>query len=175
MYTFVIQQQGNSMFNFNNLSPEKKENVYQLLTNCANNFGGQNFFLQLLEEIRDTKTHPLCSRHQDFLSEFGTIRWGKTIFNDKIQLIEKVRQSRKESANILPKQKEKGYKKVLNMVKTLSPMTFSVRPSLRDSGEGFDFSAFNQIDKDTITLNPIFEALFFANIETVKKILNYKV
>ena len=163
------------MFNFNNLSPEKKEILQQQLTTCADNFGGQNFFLQLCEEIREAKAHPLCSRHQDFLSEFGTIRWGKTIFNDKIQLIEKVRQNRKDSANILPSQDNKAYKKVLNLVKTLAPITFSVRPSLRDSGDGFDFPAFKQVDKDLITLNPIFEALFFANIETVKKILNYKV
>jgi hypothetical protein len=163
------------MFNFNNLSPEKQEQIHQQLTTCANNFGGQNFFLQLCEEIRDAKTHPLCSRHQDFLSEFGTIRWGKTIFNDKVQLIEKIRQNRKESANILPSKEDKSYKKVLNLIKTLSPITFSVRPNLRENGEGFDFPAFTQIDKETTILNPIFEALFFANIQTVKKILNYKV
>ena len=170
-----IKQQRNTMFNFNNLSPEKKETLHQQLTTCANNFGGQNFFLQLCEEIREAKAHPLCSRHQDFLSEFGTIRWGKIIFNDKVQLIEKIRQNRKESANILPSQGDKSHKKVLNLVRTLAPLTFSVRPSLRDSGEGFDFPAFNQLDDKTITLNPIFEALFFANIETVKKILTYKV
>jgi hypothetical protein len=163
------------MFNFNNLSPEKKETLHQQLTTCANNFGGQNFFLQLCEEIREAKAHPLCSRHQDFLSEFGTIRWGKTIFNDKVQMIEQIRSAKRETSNILPSREDKSYKRTLNLVKTLSPITFSVRPSLRENGDGFDFPAFNQIDKDTITLNPIFEALFFANIETVKKILNYKV
>jgi hypothetical protein len=163
------------MFNFNNLSSEKQENLHQLLSNCANNFGGTNFFLQLCEEIRESKTHPLCSRHQDFLSEFGTIRWGKTIFNDKIQLIEKIRSTKRESSNILPNKEDKAHKKILNLIKTLSPITFSVRPSLRESGEGFDFPAFDQVTKETIKLNPIFEALFFANIETVKKILNYKV
>jgi len=163
------------MFNFNNLSSEKKENLHQLLSNSANNFGGQNFFLQLCEELRNANTHPLCSRHQDFLSEFGTVRWGKIIFNDKIQLIEKIRSSKRETSNILPSQDSKSRKRVLNVIKTLSPITFSVRPNLRENGEGFDFPAFDQIDNDTITLNPLFEALFFANIETVKKILNHKV
>ena len=161
------------MFNFNNLSPEKKEILHQQLITCADIFGGQNFFLQLCEEIRDAKAEALCSRHQDFLSEFGTIKWGKTIFNDKVQMIEKIRSAKRETSNILPSKEDKSYKRILNLVKTLSPITFSVRPSLRDNGEGFDFPAFEQIDKDTIHLNFIFEALFFANIETVKKILNY--
>jgi hypothetical protein len=162
------------MCDFNNLTDEEKEHFYQLLTNCANNFGGRNFFLQLIEAIREAKAHPLCSRHQDFLSEFGTIRWGKIIFNDKVQLIEKMRKVKHENNNFLPKKEDKNYKRVLNLVRTLNPITFSVRPSLRDNGEGFDFPAFDTINSETTTINPIFDALFFCNIETVKKILNYK-
>ena len=163
------------MCDFNTLTDEEKLHYHQLLLTCANNYGGVNFFLQLVEKLRETPTHPLCSRHQDFLSEFGTVRWGKIIFNDKIQLIEKIRSSKRETSNILPSQDSKSRKRVLNVIKTLSPITFSVRPNLRENGEGFDFPAFDQIDNDTITLNPLFEALFFANIETVKKILNHKV
>ena len=162
------------MFDFNALSADKKEELHQLLLTCANNFGGKNFFLQLLEELRESNSHPLISRHQDFLSEFGTIRWGKVIFNDKIQLIEQIRASKRETANILPLADEKDYKRVLNVIRTLEPMTFSVRPNLREAGEGFDFKAFDTIDEKTIHLNPIFEALFFSSMESVKKVLNHK-
>lgn len=162
------------MFNFNNLSNEEKENLQQRLLNCANNFGGQNFFLQLIEELRNNPTHPLCSRHQDFLSEFGTIRWGKTIFNDKVQLTEQLRSLRDETGNILPEKGDKKYKRVFNLIRTLQPITFSVRPNLREDGEGFDFPAFEQIDENRTILNPIFEALFFSSIENIKKVLNHK-
>jgi hypothetical protein len=161
------------MCDFKNLTDEEKEHFHQLLTNCANNFGGQNFFLQLLEEIRERNTHPLCSKHQDFLSNFGTVKWGKTIFNDKIQLIIETRNSKDKKENFLPEQDNKSYKRILNLIKTLSPITFSVRPNLRENGEGFDFPAFDR-DKNITKLNPIFDTLFFCNIETVKKILNYK-
>jgi len=162
------------MCDFNNLTDEEKLHYHTLLTTAANNYGGINFFLQLIEAIRDSSPHPLTSRHQDFLFELGNIRWGKTIFNDKIILIEKLRKEKNEKGNLLKDKEGKEYKKTINLIKTLSPITFSVRPSLRDDGEGFDFKAFDNINEETTTLNPIFEALFFCSVDTVKKILNYK-
>ena len=162
------------MCDFNNLTNKEKLHYYTLLTTAANNYGGINFFLQLIEAIRDSSPHPLTSRHQDFLFELGNIRWGKTIFNDKIILIEKLRREKNEKGNLLKDKEGKEYKKTINLIKTLSPITFSVRPSLRDDGEGFDFKAFDNINEETTTLNPIFEALFFCSVDTVKKILNYK-
>jgi len=161
------------MCDFKNLQDEEKQHFHQLLTSCATNFGGQNFFLQLIEEIREANTHPLSSRHQDFLSDFGTIKWGKIIFNDKIQLIINMRKEKSDKEDFIPNKEDKKHKRVLNLVKTLSPIVFSVRPNLRENGEGFDFPAFDVKDNRT-KINPIFDALFFCNIETVKKILNYK-
>ena len=162
------------MCDFNNLSDEEKLHYHELLMTCANNYGGLNFFLQLLEAIRDTSPHPLSSRYQDFLFNLGDVRWGKTIFNDKVELIKSTRVSRNEEKSFLPDSGDKKYKKVLNLIKTLDPITFSVRPKFRDDGEGFDFKAFEKVDEKTVILNPIFEALFFCSIDTVKKILTYK-
>ena len=159
------------MCDFNNLTDEEKLYYHTILITCAKNYGGINFFLQLIEALRDSNTHPLCSRHQDFLFDLGNIRWGKTIFNDKVQLIEKLRKEKKR--NLLEDKEGKELKRVLNLIRTLSPITFSVRPALRDDGEGFDFKAFEEINEKDIRLNPIFEALFFCSPELVKKILNY--
>ncbi len=160
------------MCDFNNLSDEEKLHYHTILITCAKNYGGVNFFLQLIEALRESNSTPLCSRHQDFLFDLGNIRWGKTIFNDKVQLIEKLRKEKKR--NLLEDKEGKELKKVLNLVRTLSPITFSVRPSFRDDGEGFDFKAFDEVDEKDIRLNPIFEALFFCSPELVKKILNYQ-
>ena len=162
------------MCDFNNLTDEEKLHYHTLLTTAANNYGGINFFLQLLEAVREPSPHALTSRHQDFLFDLGDIRWGKTIFNDKILLIEKLRKEKNEDDNLLKNKEGKEYKKTINLIKTLSPITFSVRPARRDDGEGFDFKAFDKVDEETTKLNPIFEALFFCSINTIKKILNYK-
>jgi hypothetical protein len=49
---------GSSMCDFNALTDEEKVLHHQKLLQCANAFGGKNFFLQLLEAIRETKPHP---------------------------------------------------------------------------------------------------------------------
>ncbi len=162
------------MCDFHNLSDKEKLYYHNLLLNCANNFGGLNFFLQLIEKLRDSSAHPLCSRYKDFIFDLGTIRWGKIIFNDKVQLIERRRKEKHENGNFLPNTESKDYKRILNLIRTLSPITFSVRPSLRDDGEGFDFKAFDVIEDKITRINPVFDALFFCPIKTVKTILEYK-
>ena len=162
------------MCDFHNLTDEEKLHYHKLLLTCANNYGGLNFFLQLVETLRSAPTHPLCSRHQDFLFDLGDIRWGKVIFNDKVQLIERIRKEKHENGSFLPPKESKDYKRVLNLIRTLSPITFSVRPALRKDGEGFDFKAFDIIDEKITKINPIFDALFFCPVNTVKTILEYK-
>lgn len=162
------------MCDFNNLTDEEKLHFHELLITCANNYGGINFFLQLIEALRESTPHPLTSRHQDFLFDRGTLRWGKTIFKDKVELISIRRKVKEEDGNFIPSEENKNYKRIVNLIKTLSPITFSVRPGLRDDGAGFDFKAFDQVDEKITRLNPIFEALFFCSPEIIKKILNYK-
>ena len=163
------------MCDFNNLTDEEKLQFHQLLLTTANHYGGVNFFLQLIESIRNAETQPLCSRHRDFLFEYGDVRWTKVIFNDKVQLIQKVRKDSYKERNFLPSKEAKDYKRILNLVRTLHPIVFSVRPALRDNGEGFDFPAFDKIDENLTRINPIFDALFFCPIDRVKRILSYKI
>jgi len=161
------------MCDFNNLSDEEKKLYHEKLLQCANNFGGKNFFLQLLEGIRQTKPHPLVSSDSIFDIEVGTIKWNKVIFNDKLQLLLKARVNEGKQDNLLPKVEEKNYKKVLNLVRTLRPIVFHVKPAQKEDGPGFFFQAFDVIDPHKTKLNPIFDALFFCSVDTVKKVLNY--
>ena len=162
------------MCNFNTLSDEQKQLHHLKLIECANSFGGKNFFLHLLESIRDTKPHPLVSGQMSFTSEMGSITWNKVIYNDKLQLLLKARQNETLQDNLLPHKNEKNYKKVLNVVRTLKPIVFHVKPANAANGSGFFFQAFDIIDENTTKLNPIFDALFFCSVDTIKKILNYK-
>lgn len=162
------------MCDFNSLSDDEKKLYHEKLLECANNFGGKNFFLQLLEAIRETKPHPLTAGNSEFKVGLGCIKWNKVIFNDKLQLLQKARVKESEQNNFLPDVTEKNYKKVLNVVRTLKPIVFHVTPALKEDGPGFFFQPFDVIDETITKLNPIFDAIFFCSVETVKKILNYE-
>ena len=162
------------MCDFNSLTDEDKIIFHKKLLSCANNFGGKNFFLQLLEAIRETKPHPLIAANSTFTIGLGTVKWNKVIFNDKLQLLLKARMNESEQANFLPDSDSKNYKKVLNVVRTLKPIVFHVTPALKEDGPGFFFQPFDVIDENTTKLNPIFDAIFFCSIDSVKKALNYE-
>ncbi len=161
------------MCDFNTLTEEEKKLHHEKLLQCANNFGGINFFLQLLEAIRETKPHPLVSANREFNIELGTVKWNKVIFNDKLQLLLKARVNESKQDNLLPEKEAKNYKKILNVVRTLKPVVFHVKPTVKEDGPGFFFQPFDVIDENTTKLNPVFDALFFCSVATVKKVLNY--
>jgi len=162
------------MCDFNTLTDEEKLLHHQKLLQCANAFGGKNFFLQLLEAIRETKPHPLVAGNSEFSIELGTIKWNKVIFNDKLQLLLKARVNESKQDNLLPAKDAKNYKKILNVVRTLKPIVFNVKPADTEDGSGFFFQPFDVIDENTTKLNPVFDALFFCSVDTVKKVLNYE-
>ena len=161
------------MCNFNTLSDEEKLLHHQKLLHYADNFGGKNFFLQLLEAIRETKPHPLTSGNSEFRIELGSITWNKVIFNDKLQLLLKARVNETQQENFLPKKEGKNYKKILNVVRTLKPIVFTIKPNNDEDGSLLVFQAFDVIDETTTKLNPIFDAIFFCSVDMVKKALNY--
>lgn len=161
------------MCDFNNLSDSEKEKYHKLLLETANSFGGTNFFLQLLEELRKTKPHPLLAKHSEFKFSRGTVRWTKVIFKDKLTLLMQTRIKENEKNNFLPYKDDKSYKNVMNLVRTLAPVEFEVKPKNLNDGNGFSVKVFDKINENTTRLNPIFDALFFCSVDTVKKILAY--
>ena len=162
------------MCDFNNLDDTAKQAYHKQLTECAEAFGGKNFFLQLLEAVRKTKPHPLMAKNCEFRFSRGAVKWNKVIFNDKLSLLMKVRVNESEQGNLLPDKADKSYKNILNLLRTLKPITFEVKPKNLKDGDGFTLSPFDVIDENTTRLNPIFDALFFCAVDTVKKALNYE-
>jgi len=153
------------------LSDEEKKLHHEKLLHCAESFGGASLFLQLLEAIRETKPHPITASDSRFTMEHGTIVWNKVIFNDTLQHLLKARSNESEQENLLPEKGAKNYKKTLNVLRTLKPIVFHVRPASPKNGSGFFFQPFEVIDEDTTRLNPVFDALFFCSIASVKKTL----
>lgn len=162
------------MCDFNSLSDSAKQAYHEQLSEYADAFGGTNFFLQLLEAIRKTKPHPLIAKNCEFKFSRGTVKWNKVIFKDKITLLMKIRILENEHGNLLPDAKDKSYKSILNLLRTLKPILFDVKPKNRNDGDGFSLHPFDIIDENTTRINPVFDALFFCSVDTIRKILTYQ-
>lgn len=160
------------MCDFNALDDASKRHYHALLTQAAEAMGGKNFFLKLLEAVRQTKPHPLIAANCEFNFSHGAVTWNKVIFKDKLTLLLQERTQESKRGNLLPDPEAKPYKKVMNLVRTLRPITFVVTP--KREGSGFSMQPFDVIDETTTRLNPIFDAVFFCSIETVKKVLSYE-
>lgn len=161
------------MCDFDNLNDNGKKLAHEKLMEAVTACGGTNYFLQLLEAVRKTKPHPLMSKNSTFRFLLGSIKWEKVIFQDKLDLLMKVRKQEGKTGNLLPDKNEKEYKKVLNMIKTLAPISFEVKLKDEAESEGFTVSAFEKVNEEITRMNPIFDILFFCSIDTTKKIINY--
>ena len=156
------------MCDFNSLTSEQKAHYHQQLMEVVNTLGSTNAFLQLLEDVRCSKPHPIVLKNMKFSFSRGEITWNKVIFQDKLALLLKVRVGESERDNFLIE----GDKKVLNLVRTLAPIKFQIKS--KATKEVYHLQAFMQVDEKTTLLNPVFDAIFFCSIDTVKKVLNYK-
>jgi len=159
--------------NFNPLNFYPQDELSQTLNESALSIGGKNYFLQLLEAVRDAQPHPLLAKNAEFKFLVGSVKWSKPIFREKYTLFKQVRLNNKDG-NIFPKKGIKGYKSILNLLRTLKPITFTVQPKNKKDGNGFTFQPLIIVDDNTTEINPLFEALFFAPVYQVKKSLTSK-
>jgi len=148
-----------------------RENLHKQFSECAKSIGGKNYFLKLLETIREAKPHPLMSKNSKFYFSHGIVSWSKPIFKEKLVLLQHIRNITKDG-NIFPKKGTKSQKSIMNLLRMLHPVTFHVDTKNKKDGQGFTFHAFDIINESTTRINPIFEAIFFSRVNHVKKLLN---
>ena len=166
------------MCNFNKQDDEAKAFICLLMRKCAENVGGTNFLLALIETLKATKPHSLTSNKRTIVSPNATIKWNKTVFKDKLSVIEDIlvhhRSSEEPNFNILANVSEKKRKNIINMAKTVAPIEFVVTPSDSECS-GFTFKIFESIEEGNIKINPLFVAMFFCSTEFTKKALKYEI
>ncbi|MFT7860933.1 MAG: hypothetical protein ABXS93_08345 [Sulfurimonas sp.] len=168
------------MCNFNNLNEDTKTLLSLLMKKSAENIGGTNFLLTLIESIR-LKHSPLCGKKKQIASNNTIIQWNKVIFQDKADLLTEILVAHKDAQNreynLLDVSSQKKKKKIINCIKTLKPIEFVVKPQNPNDGEGFTFGVFDTIDldNDLVKFNPVFLTLFFCSVEFTKKALKYDV
>ena len=160
------------MISYNSLDDLTKQNLKKEISDCALALGGKNHFLHLLEEIRKERHHPLMAKNSSFRFSYGTVKWGKVIFKDKVHLLIKMTKDRENNGNLMSKKGGRKYKTVMNLLRTLGPMKFKIRPKNNKDGDGFNLHPFDIIDENTSHLNFMFDVVFFLPIHIVKQVFN---
>lgn len=167
------------MCNFNKQNEETKALIHLFMKKAAENVGGANFLLALIEAMKTKKPHPLMFSAKQISSNNTIIKWNKVVFKDKVTVLENILHSHRSSENpdfnILAEENQKKKKNIINMVRTLAPLEFVVTPQNPNDGGGFDFKVFEKIEDDYVKINPIFVAMFFCSTEFTKKALKYEI
>jgi len=165
------------MCNFDKQTADTKTLIHLFMTKSAQALGGVNFLLNLIEEMKTNKPNALLAKNKYIKSTEATIEWQKVVFKDKFDILEEVIRSHKSNEepnfNILENESDKKAKKILNMVKTLAPIEFTITVNGLHENQGFNFKIFDKVEKDFVSVNPIFVAMFFCSTEFTKKALKY--
>lgn len=141
----------------------------ELLRTCADSVGGKNFFLTLAETIRTTREGIIVGEKKQINYTNGIMTWNKTLHADNWRLLVESAKVRTKDGNILLPSDDKRHKNILNMIRTLKPLSFTVTPTNTADGEGFTFSALEVIDEKTTRISPLFKALFVMPIDLLRK------
>jgi hypothetical protein len=155
---------------FRDLSQEEQAAFYNDLVEVLPAVGGQNFFLQILESVREEKIHPLLNKSKACRYTRGRIKWEKSVYKDTLDYIKSIIHEQDLFKDI----SEKEYKKRVNLMKTLKPLEFVLTPLNSEDGEGFSFSAVEMIDEKNSKFSNLFKVIFFYDIDFTKKVLSYK-
>ena len=157
------------MDNYDSLDKDKKKDLKIQLTKYASSIGGKNHFLSLIEAIRISRPHPLMAKEACFRFNKGNIKWEKVIFKEKVNLLITLIRNNEKNNNLMPKDGDKNYKAVMNLLRTIGPMKFEVRPKNSNNGDGFTICPIKIIDKKNCEINFMFEVIFFLPIQLIKK------
>ena len=160
------------MTNYDTLDNDKKQDLKNQLIKYATSFGGKNHFLCLIEVLRLAHPHPLMAKGACFRFNKGIIKWEKVIFKEKVNLLMTLVRDNDRNNNLMPKEGDRNYKTVINLLRTIGPMKFEVQPKNSKDGDGFILGPIEIIDNNTCRINFMFEVLFFLPIQLVKKIFS---
>lgn len=159
--------------NFNDLSQEQKEQLHKQLSSNAQTLGGMNFFLEMIENVRAQRPHPLLNVTSTYHYPKGTINWGKSIYQDTLTALLNAIRYEEKTGDLLEGLNPKDYKNTMNMMKALKPVMVHIKPKIDDNSEGFVFPILDTTQQKKTKVSLMFKIIFFYNIDFAKKALNY--
>ena len=161
--------------NFIDLSQEEKIALHSEILAHATSLGGKNFLLQMIEDVKTVEEDsPLVSKDKHFSFSKGFISWNKVIYKETFDLLLTAIITQEREGDVLKGLKERDQKRVTNMLKTLKPLTITIKPKNIKEGEGFSIPIIDTSDAKKTKISLMFKILFFHNIEFAKKALAYQ-
>ncbi len=158
------------MTKYDSIGNKVKQDLKNQLIKNAISLGGKNHFLSLIEAIRIAHPHPLMAKDASFHFKKGLIKWEKVIYKDKVNLLLTLIENSDGNKYLISEKGTRNYKIVRNLMRTIGPIKFEVRPKNIKDGEGFLFNLIEIIDENTCQLSFMFEVLFILPIKLIKKI-----
>jgi len=160
---------------FNKLDNATKEQIHSELTAYAQSIGGKNFFLKMIEEIREQKPNPILNKTGTFHTSKVKITLSKSMFKDTFTTLFDAIRREERNGDMLNGIATKEYKSTMNMMRTLAKVNIEIEPKNEEEGKGFDFSILDTSEEKKTKVTFIFKAIFFYHLDEAKKALSYKV
>ncbi|WP_122894045.1 hypothetical protein [Arcobacter peruensis] len=159
---------------FNDLDLNTKKQLNTQLVDYAKSIGGMNFFLQMIEDIREEKPSSLLNKTAIYHYKHGKITWGKSIYKDTLTLLFSAMRKEEKDGDMLNGLSPKAYKETMNMMRALKPVTISVTSNDDESAHGFTFNILDSSEAKKTKIDLIFKIIYFYNIEFAKDALTFK-
>ena len=158
---------------FNELDNVTKNQLHLNLIQKANSVGGINFFLQMIEDIRNEKPNSLINKTATFHYTKGKITWGKSIYKETLSLLFSSMKKEEKDGDMLNGISPKVYKETMNMMRTLKPITITITPKEEPLGEGFRINILDASELKKTKIDLYFKIIYFYNIEFAKEALSF--
>jgi len=78
------------MCNFNKQNEDTKALISLFMKKAAENVGGANFLLALMEAMKEKRPNPLMFAGKQISSNNTIIKWNKVVFKDKVDILEAI-------------------------------------------------------------------------------------
>ena len=159
--------------NFNQLDEEQKKQLHTKAIDLAENLGGVNFFLQMIEDIKMEKPHALLNKSCVFHFSKGKLNWNKQIFKESTNLLFSAMRKEEKDGDMLNGLSPKEYKETMNMMRTLKPLIITITPKKVEEPRTFSFSILDTSIAKKTKIDLFYKMVFFYHVDFAKDVLNY--
>ncbi|QKF82944.1 hypothetical protein [Halarcobacter ebronensis] len=158
---------------FNKLDTKTKESLHEEFSNYAQQMGGANFFLNIVEEIRALKPNGLLNTSAAFHTKKARISLSKAIYKDTLTTLFEAIRKEERDGDMLDGANPKEYKATMNIIRALKPVTVTFE-SKESEGGSFTFNILDTSVEKKTKVTFAFKTIFFYHLDEIKKVLFYK-
>ena len=159
--------------NFNQLDEEQKNQLHTQAIELAENLGGVNFFLQMIEDIKKEKPHALLNKSCVFHFSKGKLNWNKQLFKESTNQLFTAMRKEERDGDMLNGLAPKEYKETMNMMRTVKPLIITVTPKKVEEPRFFSFPILDTSVEKKTKVSLFYKMVFFYHVDFAKDVISY--